>query len=73
MCRLHIYDSPPAAPCVGSSIRCTAAKDGRESNMPSNSIGGSLQCNHLGTGYCSSDVPHVPVMGEDDWLYSIPD
>jgi len=32
-----------------------------------------LQCNYLGPGYCPSDLRHVPMMGEDDWLYSVSD
>jgi hypothetical protein len=62
------HDQPPRLtdfPSTGSNTR--------ESNAPSNSIVGSLQCNYLGTGYCPSDVRHVPVMGEDDWLYSVSD
>jgi hypothetical protein len=30
-----------------------------------------LQCNYLGPGYCPSDVSHVPVMSEDNWLYEV--
>src|ERR1700682_6281750 len=50
-----------------------AGHSGRTQVWPITPIGSRLQCNHLGTGYCPSDVRHVPVMGEDDWLYSVSD
>ena len=42
----------------------------RESNGWSR---GNLQYNYFSTGYCPGDVRHVPVMREDDWLYSVSD